>query len=121
MASRDEANGAQRPDHLELHLEQLHMLRALARRTPPLDTAPEDADRAFLADLDRLIEHAERMADDYHLIGRDVITRMQARYPALFEGLDRELLWFFGGECLHYLSDEEIAAFQARDEEGDPP
>jgi hypothetical protein len=26
------------------------------------------------------------------------------------------LLWFFGGDCLHYLDDEEIAAYQARDE-----
>ncbi len=112
---------AARPDHVELHLEQLAMLREIARRTPPLDTAPEEPDRRFLDDLDRLIEHTGAMADDYHLLGRDVVTRMQQRYPALFAALDRELLWFFGGECLHYLSDEEIAAFQARDERGDPP
>ena len=31
--------------------------------------------------------------------------------------IERELFWFFGGECLHYLTDEEITQFQRIDEE----
>jgi len=28
----------------------------------------------------------------------------------------RDLLWFFGGDCLHYMPDEELQMFQALDE-----
>jgi hypothetical protein len=28
----------------------------------------------------------------------------------------RDLLWFFGGDCLHYMPDEEIGLFQELDE-----
>jgi len=30
--------------------------------------------------------------------------------------LPRDLLWFFGGDCLHFMPDEEIAFYQALDE-----
>jgi hypothetical protein len=30
--------------------------------------------------------------------------------------IDRALLWFFGGECMHFLSDDEINRFQHLDE-----
>ena len=31
--------------------------------------------------------------------------------------LPRDLLWFFGGDCLHYMPDEEISLFQQLDEQ----
>ena len=31
--------------------------------------------------------------------------------------LPRDLLWFFGGDCLHYMPDEEIRIFQELDEQ----
>ena len=33
-------------------------------------------------------------------------------YPDFAPTFPRELLWFFGGDCLHYMPDDEIAVYQ---------
>ena len=38
------------------------------------------------------------------------------RYPQIAHLVPRDLLWFFGGDCLHFMPDEEIALYQALDE-----
>ncbi len=73
----------------------------------------EDLDQ-LLAAFDRLLEMMANLSSEYEHQGRLVLTRIQMQAPEVWTRVDRELLWFFGGDCLHYLSDEEIAAFQAR-------
>ena len=41
---------------------------------------------------------------------------LHRRFPSLWEGVDRHLLWFFGGELLHFLSEEELNAFQQQED-----
>lgn len=76
----------------------------------------EDGQR-LLASLERLLEQLQQLAPDYEQQGRDVLLRLQSQWPDLWREVDRELLWFFGGDCLHFLSDEEIQGFQERDDE----
>lgn len=105
-----------RPDRLE---DALGRVRALQRALLSASGLPKPRDE----EAERLLARMERLADalatldpDYEHLGREVITGLQQRFPELWPLVDRELLWFFGGDCLHYLDDEEIAAYQARDE-----
>ncbi|KGE03453.1 PA2817 family protein [Pseudohaliea rubra] len=46
--------------------------------------------------------------------GRELVSRLFTTYPDFAPTFPRELLWFFGGECLHYMADDEIAEFEQR-------
>jgi hypothetical protein len=48
--------------------------------------------------------------------GQQLFCRIVATYPHLMPIVPRDLLWFFGGDCLHYMPDEEIRIFQQLDE-----
>lgn len=43
---------------------------------------------------------------------QDTIAQMAQYYPQLVPAIDRKLLWLLGGNCLHFLTDEEINQFQ---------
>jgi len=47
--------------------------------------------------------------------GPALIARLFDTYPDFAPTFPRELLWFLGGECLHYMPDEEILVFQSLD------
>ncbi|MFV8817200.1 PA2817 family protein [Haliea sp. E17] len=46
-----------------------------------------------------------------------LVDRFFTTYPDFAPTFPRELLWFLGGECLHYMPDDEIQLFQRLDEE----
>jgi hypothetical protein len=48
--------------------------------------------------------------------GPGLIALLFTSCPHLAPVFPRELLWFLGGDCLHYLSDTELEAFQILDE-----
>jgi hypothetical protein len=45
-----------------------------------------------------------------------LITRLFTNYPDFAPTLPRELLWFFAGDCLHYMPDDEIDLYQQLDD-----
>jgi len=51
---------------------------------------------------------------DRYLEGPALVSRLFTTYPDFAPTFPRELLWFFGGECLHFMPDEEIAEFEQR-------
>jgi len=53
----------------------------------------------------------------YYDRGRELVSRLFTSYPEFAPTFPRELLWFLGGECLHYMPDEEIAEFERRQED----
>ena len=57
---------------------------------------------------------AELAATDADVYGQGpiLVARLFTTYPELAPLLPRQLLWFFGGDCLHYMPDEEIEIFQ---------
>jgi hypothetical protein len=48
--------------------------------------------------------------------GPDLVDRLFTTYPDFAPDFPRDLLWFLGGECLHYMPDDEIATYQQLDE-----
>jgi len=49
---------------------------------------------------------------DLYVDGASLVTRLFTTYPDFAPTLPRELLWFLGGDCLHYMPDDEIDTFQ---------
>ncbi|WP_269619203.1 PA2817 family protein [Zhongshania sp. BJYM1] len=67
---------------------------------------------ALCADLDASFINQ----GDYAVIGQSIVTRIISHYPDITPQIHRDLLWFFGGDCLHYLGDEEIQKYQEIEE-----
>ncbi len=57
-----------------------------------------------------------RVEEDVHTRAQPLVNRLFTTYPDFAPTLPRELLWFFGGDCLHFMPDEEIALYQQLDE-----
>lgn len=94
----------------------LHAFNEL--KTRMLDHSPFDQealneeDQDFLDAFDLVLISVEQQKVDYGFQGQDILTRLIRCYPNLVPLIRRELLWFIGGECLHYLGDEEVDLFQ---------
>ncbi len=79
----------------------------------------EDADTANLEYLDQfaaLVEDFEQHQPQAYDDGQDLMIRLVRAYPQFVPLVARDLFWLFGGECLHFMSDEEIEQFQQLDE-----
>ena len=102
-----------RPPRVQWALDTLRTLHATALRGPRFGEVRDERDERFLARFDRLCEALADGSPDYEFEGRDLLVAMQAGYPELWAALDRRLLFFFGGECLHFLDDAELELFEA--------
>ncbi|MBD2859641.1 dehydrogenase [Spongiibacter sp. KMU-158] len=76
--------------------------------------AGEELLKRFDLVLGRIAATSDR--EDYLGDGQDLLTRIIALYPQLTPAIHRDLLWFFGGDCLHFLSDEELDHYQNLEE-----
>jgi hypothetical protein len=83
----------------------------LCRRTESL--AEDDTLRILSGDFKRLVN--DPGADVYSEVA-SLVDRLFTTYPDFAPTFPRELLWFLGGDCLHFLADEEIALYQQLDE-----
>jgi hypothetical protein len=69
-----------------------------------------------LRELAKAYQSLAETRDDLYVRGRDLATRLFDTYPEFAPTYPRQLLWFFGGDCLHYMADDEIAEFQQLEE-----
>ena len=83
---------------------------ALAARTQEL---PDDHPLRELAREFRALGKAQT---NLYPQGHAVVARLFNTFTDFAPTFPRSLLWFFGGDCLHYLTDEEISQFQQLDE-----
>lgn len=100
--------------YTDFHLRLLNNFIAQVANEYPFcadDCTQEDRD--FLVTLQEL---PTRGGAELLIQGQVLFCRIVAAYPHLMAILPRDLLWFFGGDCLHYMPDEEIASFQRLDE-----
>jgi hypothetical protein len=81
----------------------------LDRRTTALDA---ENPLRLLAKEFRGLPEADLYSD-----GSALAMRLFSHHPEFAPTFPRSLLWFLGGDCLHVLTDEEVATFQALDEE----
>lgn len=56
------------------------------------------------------------VSDEFYTIGQTCLCKMIAAWPQLTPHASRDLFWFFGGDCLQYMPDEEIDRYQKLDE-----
>ncbi|MEH6591468.1 MAG: PA2817 family protein [Halioglobus sp.] len=53
---------------------------------------------------------------DLYTQGQTLVARLFTTYPDFAPTFPRELLWFLGGDCLHFMADEEIDLYQQLEE-----
>lgn len=99
--------------HLALLTSLYDTLRA---QSVLLAQVPEESSILFLERFEELVTQLEAGDQDALYNGQDIICQIISRYPQIAHMIPRDLLWYFGGDCLHYMPDEEIAQYQLLDE-----
>ena len=101
---------------LDYPLALLGHLRGILQALGDAEQIEDDSHALFLERYDELQEQLreEPVASQY--LGQELICQIFQRYPQIAHLVPRDLLWFFAGDCLHYMPDEEIALYQRLDE-----
>ena len=102
--------------HLEHHLALLNHLRDILVALGEAEQVLDDSHALFLERYDELLAELPRDPVSSQYLGQDLISQVFHRYPQIAHLVPRDLLWFFGGDCLHFMPDEEIELFQQLDE-----
>lgn len=100
-------------DQQYLHYAQQRLAefsRNLATRSSHL---PEDDPLRGLA---QAFEAANQDTEALYSETPSLINRLFTTYTDFAPTFPRDLLWFFGGDCLHFMPDEEIGVYQQLDE-----
>lgn len=103
-------------DYQGYHRQLLQQLIEHTRASAPFngESFSED-DHAFLTRLSHLVQQ-EEASEAFYSDGQAVLCQIIACYPHITPAISRDLLWFFGGDCMHFLSDEEIDMYSELDE-----
>jgi hypothetical protein len=82
-----------------------------------LDTefSSTDAPEKLLENLKALATEVQS-SDLFIELGRTTLCRIVAAYPDLMPYVHRDLFWFFAGDCLHFMPDDEISRYQQLEE-----
>ncbi len=102
----------------QFHESLISQLGNAVRATPPFNGGElTELQALFLSRLEKL-ENCDTYEniDQQRELGQWVTCSIISHYPHLTTSIARDLLWYFGGDCLHFLGDAEIAAFQTLDE-----
>ena len=103
-------------DYFEHHSKLLKSLyQHCQQQLPFCDERANDVDVEFLLLLKNISE-AACSNEDFQAHGQAIITRIVSQYPHITPEVNRDLFWFFGGECLHFMADEELQRYQRLDE-----
>ncbi|MFH7813504.1 PA2817 family protein, partial [Acetobacter lovaniensis] len=77
---------------------------------------PEESHALFLERFDDLRAQLPVDPIESQYLGQDLLCQVIVRYPQIAHLVPRDLLWYFAGDCLHYMPDEEISLYQALEE-----
>ena len=77
---------------------------------------PDLLGEEILQQLREIIELFSQHTDAAYEQGQQWLSRIFTHLPQFAPAIERKLLWYFGGECLHFLTDDEILMFQQEDE-----
>jgi hypothetical protein len=104
---------------LAYHVE---LLNQLALQLAKLENSDQEynQENTILQQLGQLIESLKdssaQQYDSAVFEGQQWFYRFLTHNPELAPAIHRDLLWFFGGECLHFMPDEEIEKYQMLDD-----
>ncbi|MFT5593246.1 MAG: hypothetical protein ACI8SR_001618 [Oceanicoccus sp.] len=102
---------AYNPHHHTLILLK-DFLKSMQQGFPFNQESLDEDELNFVNQLQDLIAALESHDVNATFDGQDWLTRLFRNYPTLAPHLGREVLWYFAGEALHFMPDEEIAKFQ---------
>lgn len=102
--------------YLDHHLALLVHLRGILQALGEAEQVADDTHALFLERYDELLAELPKDPVGSQYLGQDLIGQIFHRYPQIAHLVPRDLLWFFGGDCLHFMPDEEIQLFQQLDE-----
>ena len=102
--------------HLDHHLALLAHLRGILVALGEAEQILDSSHSLFLERFDELVSDLPRDPEASLYLGQELISQIFHRYPQIAHLVPRDLLWFFGGDCLHFMPDEEIELFQRLDE-----
>ncbi len=104
--------------YFDYHVGLLEKFKSSVQALPPFQIslmALTETDTTFMARLDTLCAY-QHCDEEMIVQGQWFIERIVSAYNHLLPYLPRDLLWFFGGDCLHYMPDDEIRFYQQLDE-----
>ena len=99
--------------YFQFHQQLLTALNQIV--TVALEPPSSEEDQQLLENLKELAE-ASTLNDHFYSVGQQTLCRIVAAYPLLVPQVPRDLFWLFGGDCLHFMPDDEIEKFQKLDE-----
>lgn len=102
--------------YIDHHLALLAHLRTILIALGDAEQVPEDNHALFIERFDELLDELPHQPESAIHLGQELIVQVFHRYPQIAHLVPRDLLWLFGGDCLHYMPDEEIDLYQQLDE-----
>ncbi|GLO39944.1 MULTISPECIES: PA2817 family protein [Pseudomonas] len=102
--------------HLQYHLQLLQHLRTILVAVAEAEQVPEESHALFLERFDELLNLLPQDPLHSQYLGQDLLCQVIQRYPQIAHLVPRDLLWFFGGDCLHFMPDEELNLYQQLEE-----
>ena len=98
------------------HLALLDHLRSILVAVGEAEQVPEESHSLFLERFDELRALLPVDPIESQYLGQDLMSQVILRYPQIAHLVPRDLLLFFGGDCLHFMPDEELDLYQALEE-----
>ena len=102
--------------HLQHHQTLILALYDFCKASLPfISDQASETDQEFINKLEQLSKSTQ-LTDDFIQTGQHLISQIIGSYSHITPNVSRDLLWFFAGDCLHFMSDEEISRYQQVDE-----
>ena len=101
---------------LNHNLVLLDILRSILVAVGDAEQIPEESHALFLERFDDMRSSLPVDPINSQYLGQDIMCQVIERYPQIAHLVPRDLLWYFAGDCLHYMPDDEIALYQALEE-----
>lgn len=101
-------------EYQQFHTTLLTDFIHLAQQQPPFCVDECETDDAEF--IQRLKTLPTLQGEQFNIQGQTLLCKIVSAYSHLMPLLSRDLLWFFGGDCLQFMPDDEISHFQKLDE-----
>lgn len=102
--------------NLDHTLNLLTHLRGILVALGEAEQVPEESHELFIERYDELMTLLPQEPIESQYLGQDLLCQVIQRYPQIAHLVPRDLLWYFGGDCLHFMPDEEIDLYTALEE-----
>ncbi len=91
------------------------LYKVCSSQPPFCQSQLSEGEQDFINNLEQLANHPLD-SETFYEKGQKLIECIIANYPTIAPALNRDILWLLGGNCMHYLGDDEINDFQRIDE-----